>query len=88
MKWVIYPAHASPSSSPSYSPFTYYFVIVGISLSQPVFLNRSCYTDYRSSPMFSIVRGQSKSEGPGTEPLGVSQGAKPPEADTFQGLKS
>ena len=63
----VYPAHVSPSSSPSYSPFKYYFVIAGILLSQPFFfffffLNRSCYIE---AAQCSIVRGQSKNGGQG-----------------------
>ena len=82
-KWVINPAHASPSSSPSLSPFTYYFDIGGILLYQPVlffvlflfFFNISCSTE---AARCSIVRGQSKSEGPrGSAPWWES-GARSP----------
>ena len=37
-KWIIYPAHASPSSSPSYSPFRPIYIIS----CRYAFVNRSC----------------------------------------------
>ena len=49
-----------PSSSPSYSPFTNYFVIA--SMFRPAVLNRLCYTEVARD---SIEWGQSKSGGPG-----------------------
>ena len=58
-----------------HSRFTYYFVIAGILLSQPIFLNGSCYTE---AARCSIVRGQSKSKGPG----GSAE-----KADAFSGAK-
>ena len=76
-KWVIYPAHASPSSSPSYSP-------IHISC-RYAFVNRS----YRpiGAARGSIVRVKAKAGIQGAEPLGGGQGAKPPEADAFKRLK-
>ena len=63
-KWVIHPAHASPSSSPSYSLSTYYFVIAG-----------------------SIVRGQSKSGGPGVRAPWWGSGNEAPWSWRFSGAK-
>ena len=83
-KWVIYLAHVSPSSSPSYSPFTS-FVIAGILLFWPVILNQIILQEQLDRGSF--VRGQSKSGSRGQSPLVGVRGQKPPETDAFQGLK-
>ena len=73
-KWVIYPAHASPSLSPSYSPFTchcryMYFVV------PTCFLNRLCYTGAARGSIVSWVK-LSKGGGPSAPWSWCFSGAK------------
>ena len=60
-KWIICPAHASPSSSPSYSRL-HIILSLQVFVVPTYFLNGSCFTE---AARRSIVRGLSKSKGPG-----------------------
>ena len=75
-KWVIYPAHASPSSSPSYNPFRpiYYFLQIRL---------RKQMLQYIGAARSSIVRVKAKAGVQGAERLGGGQGAKLPEANAL-----
>ena len=83
-KWVIYPAHASPSLSPSYSLFTYYFVIAGIFRCPDLFFFKQIML-YRSSAMFNCKGSKQKRGSRGQSPLVGVRGLCPLKLTLFRG---